>query len=1690
MDGRVGSLKAKRSLSAFVVVSVVMSAFAGFMFMSDSEPGVAQAIGDLIVTGDTYGTYIIEGIEQPVDGNVEVSDGGVLIIRDGTLSVISNIGLIHGVDVGAGGTIMLDHGTLTTYLNQIDPWPFMDVVVHDGGRIVMDNVSYLSFPGSLVLSNGAELEMHESTVGAISGDLVSLYVLGSSGAVAYDAADDGPVMTVTDSTISMYDSSISALPEYATLAMPASNLTLTGSSTLLAVNSYIGVDFGPALTAAQWYTHNVLVVNDLSHAYFYGTSFEEYTGVLADRSPAIVASGTASSPAIPLTKGAADNTGGSLAYLASLDALTYEVGVGETMEIETWDVGALVDGLTVSSAAILVTYTASSDYDGTNAVQWAPEGSAYMSTGIIPSASDPPLYDGLYSLPLASVPTVGDIRNLDLRFINNDANTGTVSFDRAWVLFTIGGNAYIYRWLQATIGDEYGVPIPGATVSAQFTGATEFKGQTALYYTPDGILTTPQTEVLEYLGETSESYLVTKSDGRALVPYITDLILDSGSMFSLFVGSYAITGTAIIGADTHSSSESFSFPAYPAMGAADQSFEFTVELLGVVADSPDPSRWLVVTHDELVIEDMTYYHAGDVIVAGDGTLLFNNAVFQLVQDADNQRTIYVDGEANLIFNNTLVESEMAINIIVQGTGTLQVLDSELTGVSIVALEDAHVILDGSTMDGTITTSWDSTAVIEVYDSDLAQSPVLSGHSFGGFTNTTVPSIIVEDDAIAYIYRWIHVTVFDGAGSPLPMTIVSTRYFINDTYSGSSTTGTDGVAWMNALGTVLTSSGSTFVGNYKVNATYWYDGTPYYASREAAIGVMPYTEPLGANATFTSLTVPEALPNLSIDLTGAVTTDPVMPRKGEITTITAVVDNVGISWAYGVEVAFYDSGEIIGSTVVVVIAPGESVAVTMNWTADEPLYPSQHTISVFVDPLDTVLESNESVAMGYAYVTVANLADISLTSSDIFTDPSTPVIGTECQLYAQVHNSGDTYAYDVYVNFYNGSIAIENLIGTDILSQISPGGNALASVMWTPEMVGPHVIYVTTNMSAEELDLSNNDAWATIAVYDYPDLAIIEMAFSPGDQIAGGETVTIYAQITNLMPAMVVDPVVAMYIDSLSGTPYTTTVVSGAVSDSTSSLLVTLSYDTLLVEQDTMVTVYLVVNPAHDPVEQGYDNNVISRPLTIIDTRPDLAVANLYVTYADSGITNQTFGRTVKVYAEVQNLGIDSASNFAITFGVLGPAGNWTIETIWIGLNGTVGAIPTDEIVTVNWFMNITTPGVYPLWVMLDSAGNYTEKSETNNYAAVDFEVLQLDISVDISVPKLEFKAGETILVTITVQYAGTTSPVPLLPGIVVTLQNSDGNVIEGTGAAVSYQTTEAGTISASLTIPILDGGTYTIVVSVLGGDYSSPEFQIGSVTAGGIPLIIWILVIIIIVASVVGFIIYTYVFGLGKMVECGECGAFIPAASKRCPKCGVEFEVGTMKCSECGAWVPAESTECPNCGVKFVGEEVNEEDYLEKMRKQYDEMVSKYRELAKTEMGKRYSEKKFEEWWRQQPTFISFDDWLAKEEEKAKEGPVPCPVCGTLNPKEATVCHKCGTVFGAGKETPPKTPPAAPPAAQQADAEVPPAPPAETPQAAPAAAPKMVIRRPIDRKVVPKKIIKTPMGEEKSENGNGGDDNQ
>jgi len=158
-----------------------------------------------------------------------------------------------------------------------------------------------------------------------------------------------------------------------------------------------------------------------------------------------------------------------------------------------------------------------------------------------------------------------------------------------------------------------------------------------------------------------------------------------------------------------------------------------------------------------------------------------------------------------------------------------------------------------------------------------------------------------------------------------------------------------------------------------------------------------------------------------------------------------------------------------------------------------------------------------------------------------------------------------------------------------------------------------------------------------------------------------------------------------------------------------------------------------------------------------------------------------------------------------------------------------------------------------------------------------------------------------------------------------------------------------------------------------------------------------------------------YRTGLGRMVECGECGALIPESAKKCPKCGTVFETGTAKCSQCGAWIPAAATECPECGAKFVTEPMAEEEdeYIKGMRRHYDAYVDNFREQGKAALGKKYNETRFLEWYKKQPSYISFERWLSQEEEKRKTATAfACPVCGTLNPRGSTICNKCGTVFG------------------------------------------------------------------------------
>ncbi len=203
------------------------------------------------------------------------------------------------------------------------------------------------------------------------------------------------------------------------------------------------------------------------------------------------------------------------------------------------------------------------------------------------------------------------------------------------------------------------------------------------------------------------------------------------------------------------------------------------------------------------------------------------------------------------------------------------------------------------------------------------------------------------------------------------------------------------------------------------------------------------------------------------------------------------------------------------------------------------------------------------------------------------------------------------------------------------------------------------------------------------------------------------------------------------------------------------------------------------------------------------------------------------------------------------------------------------------------------------------------------------------------------------------------------------------------------------------------------------------------------------------------------------------------------------------KCSNCQAWIPVDVKQCPECGVEFATGEVEMADYEEKMRLQYDEVVAKLRQDASSQLGRDLSDREFQEWWKKQPTFLTFEDWLREEEEMRKMGSKPCPTCGTLNSVTANVCHKCGSLMrevqrppggGGGAAQVPSAarqpvrgaaPAEAPSGSQSAPTVV-----SAAPAGAPAtdAIPRRVIRKAITpQPLIQKKIVKKPVEDEDDE---------
>ena len=1237
--------------------------------------------------------------------------------------------------------------------------------------------------------------------------------------------------------------------------------------------------------------------------------------------------------------------------------------------------------------------------------------------------------------------------------------------------------AYVYRWADITLNDQYGVPLQGATLAAKFTGSTSLEGMNAFYYVPPAGATqaNPPGTILNYMGKTVANYRTSDSKGKVLVPYLTDIINWTTAPNSLYVGMYKLTGTY----STYSTAVEFGLESYPSMGAFDTTSATSIDIAGATASSWDSTKYLIVPPNMALTG--AYAHTGDVIIKSGGTLTLNDCDFYIYKTDGVPARIIIDTGGRLVLNNlSSISGNVPISIEVR-TGAVLRSYASVVAANVSVYGTAQVLMSGS-MQGSFRTSSDASASITFADLNLTVAPVLDGTSLASVWNTSAPKITLQGNSRMNLYRWATITVLDGTDYMLPGASARAYWQLNSTLHSSAATDSNGIAKVRLLASEMRATNgvvsSTYMGNYRLVAVYTYASVDYTSSPGYA-AVAPYLEPLTGMNIIGTFKIESALPNIDPPVT--VYRNPAISNAPA--TVTTVVSNTGVVDARDVLIYFYDSGDTVPQmsekfaeyTVDLIPAGGQAV-VNVTWMNTHPPGETRYII-VQVDPLDTIPEMNESDNIGWEMVPVIGLPDLTVGSGGIYTAPTLPTEGISCYVYAQITNIGDANAGTFEVSFYYDQVDGAHLIGSTTVGPLSIGAVTLAQVTWSSPIAGLRLIIVLINPShaLEERSYDNNNETGAITVLTQPDLYISSMfavhkgvQVSSSDSLPAGDQVSIYVLVHNAGGTVVTGPtMVALYMGSISPSnmvDYVNITTPISISDPYTQVV----FDVDLPAQTVPLidyTFFAVVNPlpsqgGFSPVfESDYDNNWYSMQLRAFDSRPDPAVSMDDIQIFIGGLplssvgSNVSYGDTIQIVVTVRNDGYLPANPLSVSVNITGndtltQSIDSPIKVEYLNLTGS-----SETEISVTYKISVKYSGAYRIVVLLDLEKQVNDKDRDNNFAYADITVLYIAPTISIYANG-NATVGTSLTISGFVTYPDG-SPWSDIEVWVVIKNALGANVT----TSISVTTSSDGRYSANILIPatLSPAPSYKIDVAV-GKDHQ--QKALGILAAGGIEIWMIILIAAAIIAALVVFSIYIYKRGVGKLVECGECGALIPESASKCPKCGVEFEKDMVKCSECGAWIPASSVECPNCHVRFGTPLEGEKSYEDKMRDQYEEdVLSKYRDLAKAELGKDYNDDTFKAWWETNPAYISFENWLAKEEERRKQASqVTCPVCGTLNAKDATVCHSCGSQL-----TPVQVETTTTPEGVVIE--------------------KRVIRRPIEKKVVPKKVIKKPLDQEEQQGG-------
>ncbi|MFW5928403.1 MAG: CARDB domain-containing protein [Thermoplasmatota archaeon] len=424
------------------------------------------------------------------------------------------------------------------------------------------------------------------------------------------------------------------------------------------------------------------------------------------------------------------------------------------------------------------------------------------------------------------------------------------------------------------------------------------------------------------------------------------------------------------------------------------------------------------------------------------------------------------------------------------------------------------------------------------------------------------------------------------------------------------------------------------------------------------------------------------------------------------------------------------------------------------------------------------------------------------------------------------------------------------------------------------------------------------------------------------------------------------------------------------------------------------TIKVEINPDVSPLDDFDPSNNFATSSVVIKSPPNFEFTkDMQLLLDGTSYTEKTINEMdlLTIKTQIMNVGGTDVENASLSVSV----NDENIKTEKTNLEST-------GVYNLSYDWNVNVTGSQTITVHVQSIkGDHRYTNQTS----IDVEIQPAKIFINnIGLPK-EPKTNEEVSISgVVVNDEGKTLEDVEINGYLV---DNDGNKQSSTKTAV---TNEDGYFMMTFQTPE-EGGKYRLKIEPEVEGAEAVESDSFNVQGEEFPW--WIVGVIVAVAiiGVVLVIVYFKFYGQGEIVECGNCGATIPADADKCPECGVEFDKDTVKCSECGEWIPADAEFCPECGAEFIttGEEV--EEYAERMKNQYQKYKNKFRIKAEDEMERELTDEEFMDWWKDQPSYLTFDEWLEREEIKRKEGSVECPECGALNNVDAAVCQKCGSTL-------------------------------------------------------------------------------